>query len=61
VDHKTAQTRLGQSDIRLTLGVYAQVSSAADREAAEVLGTRFRGRRRHPGSADRGVFAELPA
>jgi len=41
VDVKTAQSRLGHSDVRLTLDVYAQVVSAADRSAAEVVGARF--------------------
>lgn len=41
VDLKTAQTRLGHSDPRLTLAVYAQATSAADVAAAEQLGTRF--------------------
>ena len=34
VDVKTAQTRLGHSDPRLTLGIYAQASTSADRDAA---------------------------
>ena len=41
VDLKTAQTRLGHSDPRLTLAVYAQASSAADRAAADSLGAHF--------------------
>ena len=41
VDLKTAQARLGHSDPRLTLGVYAQATSGADRAAAEALGNRF--------------------
>jgi integrase len=41
VDLKTAQTRLGHSDPRLTLGVYAQATSEADRAAADALGRRF--------------------
>lgn len=41
VDLKTAQTRLGHSDPRLTLGVYAQATSEADRAAADVLEARF--------------------
>ncbi len=43
VDVKTAQHRLGHTDVRLTLELYAQVSSAADRSAAEVLGASFSG------------------
>ncbi len=38
VDVRTAQHRLGHSDPRLTLGIYAQVVPEADREAAETLG-----------------------
>lgn len=43
VDLKTAQARLGHSDPRLTLAVYAQATSEADRAAAERLGERFFG------------------
>ena len=38
IDLKTAQTRLGHSDPRLTLAVYAQATSAADRDAADRVG-----------------------
>src|SRR5207237_6342013 len=41
VDVKTAQTRLGHSDVRLTLEVYAQAVSSADRSAADVVGALF--------------------
>jgi integrase len=41
VDLKTAQTRLGHSDPRLTLGVYAQAISESDRAAADALESRF--------------------
>jgi integrase len=41
VDPKTAQTRLGHSDVRLTLGLYAQAEDDADRDAADRLGERF--------------------
>ena len=41
IDLKTAQTRLGHTDPRLTLGIYAQASTEADRRAAERLGERF--------------------
>lgn len=41
VDEKTAQTRLGHTDIRLTLGLYAQATSEGDRRAAERLSGRF--------------------
>ncbi len=43
VDLKTAQTRLGHSDPRLTLAVYAQATTEADKDAAERLGRRFFG------------------
>lgn len=41
IDLETAQTRLGHTDPRLTLGIYAQASTEADRHAAERLGDRF--------------------
>jgi integrase len=40
-DLKTAQTRLGHSDPRLTLGLYAQATSEADRAAATLLEHHF--------------------
>jgi hypothetical protein len=43
VDMKTAQVRLGHSDARLTLALYAQAVEAADRQAAETLGRQFFG------------------
>jgi len=42
VDLKTAQERLGHSDPRLTIGLYAQVTKAGERVAADRLGNRFR-------------------
>lgn len=45
VDIKTAQTRLGHTDHRLTLGIYAQATTEADRRAADRLGDRFLPRR----------------
>ncbi|MGH9100532.1 MAG: tyrosine-type recombinase/integrase [Acidimicrobiales bacterium] len=58
VDIKTAQKRLGHSDPRLTIGVYAQATEAADRDAATALSSRFR-----PGQSARirparGLFAD---
>ena len=41
VDLKTAQSRLGHSDPRLTLAIYAQKTTEADRQAADVLASRF--------------------
>jgi integrase len=41
VDLKTAQTRLGHSDPRLTIGLYAQVVDQADRAASDLLGQHF--------------------
>ncbi len=41
VDIKTAQKRLGHADPRITLGIYAQAITEADRSAAERLGHRF--------------------
>ena len=41
VNVKTVQARLGHSDPKLTLAVYAQATSEADRAAADVLGKRL--------------------
>jgi integrase len=38
IDLKTAQTRLVHTDPTLTLGIYAQATTEADRQAAERLG-----------------------
>lgn len=43
VDIRTAQHRLGHTDPRLLLNVYAHVTTEADRRAAERLGRRFLG------------------
>ena len=43
VDVKTAQVRLGHSDPRLTLAVYAQATTEGDRSAAKKLGARLMG------------------
>lgn len=40
---KTAQARLGHSDPRLTLAIYAQATTEGDRSAAEKLGARLMG------------------
>ncbi len=47
VDIKTAQNRLGHSDPRLTLAIYAQATAEGDREAASRLGERFMASRRN--------------
>lgn len=47
IDLKTAQTRLGHTDPRLTLGIYAQATTKADRQAADRLGDRFLPKRDH--------------
>jgi integrase len=41
VDLKTAQTRLGHSDPRLTLAVYAQATTEGDRQAADQVAARL--------------------
>jgi len=41
VDVKTAQARLGHSDPRLTLAIYAQATTEGDRSAAQKLGARL--------------------
>jgi hypothetical protein len=38
---KTAQARLGHSDPRLTLAIYAQATTEGDRSAADRLGARL--------------------
>jgi integrase len=43
VDVKTAQVRLGHSDPRMTLAIYASAPASADRAAANVLGATFFG------------------
>jgi integrase len=45
VDVRTAQARLGHSDPRLTLAIYAQATGEADRVAAERIGARFLAKR----------------
>ncbi|GAC1314194.1 MAG: hypothetical protein NVSMB12_07010 [Acidimicrobiales bacterium] len=42
IDIKTAQTRLGHADPRMTLAVYAQTTSVGDQDAADRVGDRFR-------------------
>lgn len=41
VDVRTAQSRLGHSDPRMTLGLYAQATREGDRTAADRLGAHF--------------------
>lgn len=53
VDIKTAQIRLGHSDPRLTLAIYAQATLEGDEEAAFRLGGRFMGSRRASDSPGR--------
>ncbi len=43
IDVKTAQTRLGHADPRVTLSIYASAPASVDRAAAEVVGERFFG------------------
>jgi integrase len=45
VDVKTAQTRLGHVDPRMTIGLYAQQVPALDRDAADTVGAMFLGPR----------------
>ena len=51
IDVKTAQTRLGHADPRVTLSIYASAPASVDRAAADVLGDRFFGENGtgHPG------------
>ena len=41
VDMKTAQTWAGHTDVRVLLGIYAQATTEADRQAAVRLADRF--------------------
>jgi len=41
VDIRTAQSRLGHADVRMTLEVYARATTEADRAAAEAIGRLF--------------------
>jgi integrase len=43
IDVKTAQTRLGHADPRVTLTIYVAAPASVDRAAADVLGERFFG------------------
>jgi integrase len=52
---KTPQVRLGHADPRTTLGVYAQATKQADRDAAERLGVHFRPPPATPGRVVRGM------
>lgn len=54
VDAKTAQSRLGHSDPRLTLAIYAQVVEDADKAAAERLGEGLMGQPRDGRAMDAG-------
>jgi hypothetical protein len=63
VDVKTAQVRLGHSDPRMTLAIYASAPVSADRAAAETVDQRFFGAAPGKGSVtrsnaeDRAIFA----
>ena len=52
VDPKTAQVRFGHTDIRLTLGLYAQAVTASNRAAARSLAGRFTPRHRESSLSD---------
>ena len=59
VDLKTAQTRLGHADPRLTLAIYAQATTEADRTAADRIGARFLGAARvQPARASDSIRAD---
>ena len=47
IDVKTAQTRLGHADPRVTLSIYASAPASVDRAAADILGERFFGENRN--------------
>jgi integrase len=56
VDVKTAQARLGHSDPRLTLAIYAQATTEGDRSAAAKLGARLMGSGSKVDDASTGSF-----
>ena len=60
VNVKTAQERLGHSDVRMTIGLYAQVEQQADRAAAEQLGLLFMPKHDSRGT-DAGDISEQPS
>jgi integrase len=43
IDVKTAQTRLGHADPRMTLAIYASAPESVDKTAADLIGERFFG------------------
>ena len=43
IDVKTAQTRLGHADPRVTLSIYASAPATVGRAAADIIGERFFG------------------
>jgi integrase len=53
VDVKTAQARLGHTDPRLTLAIYAQATTEGDRSAASKLGARFMGPHSDPSASSK--------
>jgi integrase len=57
VDVRTAQARLGHSDPRLTLAVYAQAVEEADRRAADTAGAAFFGAPVHQSARERAMTA----
>jgi integrase len=65
VDVKTAQQRLGHSDVRMTIGLYAQAEKPADRAAADRLGQLFManprdGRGMNPSDSAQSAEAQAP-
>jgi hypothetical protein len=60
VNVKTAQERLGHSDVRMTIGLYAQVEQQADRAAADQLGLLFMPKQDSRGT-DVGDISEEPS
>ena len=59
IDVKTAQTRLGHADPRMTLAIYASAPASIDRAAADVIGERFFGERGQKASGHE-ISAPLP-
>ena len=61
VDPRTAQGRLGHSDIRLTFQVYAELSTAADKAAGDALGAHFLDGARNGARDKRGMDSPFPS
>ena len=60
VDVKTAQTRLGHADPRVTLAIYASAPASVDRAAVDAIGERHFGADRHGSGSAAGRSRKAP-